>query len=100
MPRKPKPRKSVDSPEQVWIAPRPGNVSFPRIFEPAGGSPSNRYLDFADIALGAKKPSLRKKKTKRTATHAEPDQTHQGKVTPINGPRTVNQGFGAFRNSR
>jgi len=99
MPRKHKPRKPVDSSEQVWIAPRPANISFPRIFEPAGVSPSNRYLEFADIALGEKKPSLRKKKTKGTVTHSQPD-THQGKVTPINGPRTANQGFGAFRNSR
>ncbi len=99
MPRKHKPRKPLDSPEQVWIAPRPGNTSFPRIFEPAGVSPSNRYLDFADIALGEKKPSLRKKKAKDVVTHAQPDQKHQGKVTPINGPR-ANQGFGAFRNSR
>jgi hypothetical protein len=100
MPRKHKPRKSVDSPEQVWIAPRPANPAKPRTFELAGTVPSNRYLDFADIVLGTKKPSLRKKKVKGKATHSPPDQTRQGKVIPINGPRTANQGFGAFRNSR
>ena len=105
MPRKHKPRKSVDSPEQVWIAPRPANPAKPRTFEPAGTVPSNRYLDFADIVLGEKKPHSRKKKAKGPVTHSQPDQAHQSKVTPINGPRTpnpktANQRFGAFRNSR
>jgi hypothetical protein len=100
MPRKPKPRNPVASPDEVWIAPRPANASKARTFEPAGAARSNRYLDFADIALGSKTPSPRKKKAKSTVTSTEPNHAHHGKVTPIDRHRMLNQGFGAFRNSR
>jgi hypothetical protein len=70
---------------------------------------SNRYLDFADIALGAKKSSSNKKKPQNDLSNAQkqPAQIHhhaEGKVTPINSRmaklRSPNQGFGAFRNTR
>jgi hypothetical protein len=115
MPRKAKPRKPVASFEEVWIAPRPVKASKARTFSPTGASPSNRYLDFADIALGAKKLSSGRKKSgvqphsvlhdRHDARHDhkhQPDQTSGSKVTPINRPRTSrpNQGFGAFRGPR
>ena len=70
---------------------------------------SNRYLEFADIALGAKKPTSHKKKPRSTLGHAQKQHTQhhhdaENKVIPINSrtsnPRGQNQGFGAFRNSR
>lgn len=120
MPRKTKPRKPVASPREVWIAPRPANTSGPRTFEPSGVDRSNRYLEFADIALGTKIPSRHKKKIGSTAGRVQRDQhlrdqnprdqhprdQHpEAKLTPINSPRTSNprgpnQGFGAFRNPR
>jgi hypothetical protein len=114
MPRKAKPRKPIAFPDQVWIAPRPAKTPKPRIFEPVSIAESNRYLEFADIALGAKKSTSQKKKPRSTPVHAQKQhaQHHHdpkgkvtpGKVTPINSrtsnPRGPNQGFGAFRNSR
>jgi hypothetical protein len=109
MTRKPKPRKPVPFPDQVWIAPRPAKTSKPRIFEPVSIAESNRYLEFADIALGAKKSPSHKKKPRSTPSHAQKqhEQHHRGaenKVIPINSrasnPRGPNEGFGAFRNSR
>jgi len=109
MPRKTKPRKPVPQPDHVWVAPRPANLSQPRTFEPIGSVPSNRYLEFADIALGAKKPSSpHKKKNRGTASHVH-HEDWEGKVTPIDSrkdsrkistlPR-ANEGFGAFRSPR
>lgn len=98
MPRKAKDRKPVALPGEVWIAPRPANSSEPRTFEPAGAVRSNRYLEFADIALGAKQSSSHKKKNRGTASHVQHSQDPEGKVTPINNPRGPN--FGAFRGSR
>jgi hypothetical protein len=81
----------------------------PRAFEPVGTAQSNRYLEFADIAFGAKKPPSHKKKPSRSPIDAQKQlaQNHHdpgGKVTPINSrpakPRGPNQGFGAFRNTR
>jgi hypothetical protein len=112
MPRKSRPRKSVKSnllAEAVWVAPRPVNTSQPRAFEPVGTAQSNRYLEFADIAFGAKRSSAHKKKPSSTPSSAQKhlDQNHhdyEGKVTPINSrtakPRGPNRGFGAFRNTR
>jgi len=109
MPRKPKPRKPVPFPDQVWIAPRHAKTAKPRIFEPVSIAQSNRYLEFADIALGAKKSTSHKKKPRSTLGHAQKQhaQHHhdaENKVIPINSrtsnPRGPNQGFGAFRNSR
>lgn len=115
MPRKAKPRKPVASSEEVWIAPRPANTQ-PKRIEPVGTVRSNRYLDFADIALGGKKPVTHKKKNDgfpfhRPLLNDQHDQEQQrehesgGKVTPINrhkssNIRNANEGFGAFRNPR
>jgi hypothetical protein len=98
MPRKNKPRKPVSSLDKVWIAPRPVNASEPRTFEPVGIGRSNRYLEFADIAFGARKAAPRKKKAPSKAEHEVPDQGPKGKVTPIDTRRRPN--FGAFRSSR
>jgi len=111
MPRKPKPRKPVKPKslqEAVWVAPRPANTSTPRAFEPVGMAQSNRYLEFADIAFGAKKvPSPKKQHTIPSQTKKQPAQdrhTLEGNVTPINSrtakPRGRNEAFGAFRNTR
>jgi len=112
MPRKSKPRKPVTPPDQVWIAPRSVSQSEPRTFEPAGLARSNRYLEFADIALGVKKTSFKKKKAPRpaglTQQDQHPDGHHQhadGKVTSISRGKALkhgvsHQGFGAFRGSR
>jgi len=94
MPRKTKP---VASPDKVWIAPRPASQSNPRTFEPVGAARSNRYLEFADIALGARQALQHKKKDRRAVGHAK-RKNAQGKVTPIN--RAQAPPFGAFRNPR
>ncbi len=94
MPRKNKPRKPVASLDKVWIAPRPVNTSEPRTFEPIGIGRSNRYLEFADIALGVKPARHHKKKNRGTAGRAQHENA-EGKVTPINHARAPR--FGAFR---
>ena len=96
MPKKNKPRKPATSLDKVWIAPRPVNTSEPRTFEPIGIGRSNRYLEFADIAFGARKTAPRKKKTVKVE-HDRPDERPKSKVTPINTGRKPN--FGAFRSS-
>ncbi len=99
MPRKPKPRKTVLSCDDVWIAPRP--VSAPAkatTFEPPAGRRPNRYLEFADIAFGSEDGKSKIKKA-ATATHDQ-QKKPEGKVTSINNVRLSKQGFGAFRNSR
>ena len=73
-------------------------------------SQSNRYLEFADIALGAKKPTSHRKKPRSALGRAQKQhgQHHhdaENKVIPINSRATSNlrghnEGFGAFRNSR
>lgn len=105
MPRKHKPRKPVASLEEVWLAPRPAKTSGARTIEPAGIERSNRYLEFADIALGAKNTSSRRKKTSSTPSQAGQNQDRKShdrksKVTSIDGHKPLKQGFGAFRNSR
>ena len=100
MPRKTKPRKPVTPPDQVWIAPRPANLSQPRTFEPIGTVSSNRYLEFADIALGMSKRSRHRNKKHGAQCNIPRDQAPDGKVTSIDSARNSNQGFGAFRNSR
>ena len=99
MPRKPKPRKTVLSCDDVWIAPRP--VSAPAkatTFKPPAGRRPNRYLEFADIAFGSEDGKSKIKKA-ATATHDQ-QKKPEGKVTSINNVRLSKQGFGAFRNSR
>lgn len=98
MPRKHKPRKPVAPPDEAWIAPRPANRSEPRIFEPAGAVRSNRYLEFADIALGAKKQVSHRKNKSRGAAILVQHENAESKVTPINHARVLR--FGAFRGPR
>lgn len=96
MPKKPKRRNPIASPNEVWIAPRPAKTSDPRTCELIGIDRSNRYLEFADIALGAK-TSSRRKKSHGTVRHVQRDRDPEGRVTPINSNRPK---FGAFRNPR
>jgi hypothetical protein len=112
MPRKSRRRKPVKPnllAEAVWIAPRPVNTSMPRAFEPVGTAQPNRYLEFADIAFGAKKSPSHQKKQRSVSGDAQKQlaQSHhdpEAKVTPINSRtaklRGPNRGFGAFRNTR
>lgn len=97
MPRKPKRRNPIASPNEVWIAPRPAKTSDPRTCELIGIDRSNRYLEFADIALGAKNTSSRRQKSHGLAGDAQRDRDTEGKVTPIDRHRP---NFGAFRNPR
>ena len=97
MPSKQKPRNPVATPDEVWIAPRPANTSEPRTFEPVGAVRSNRYLEFADIALGAKQVPRHKKKNRGSAGHIQHEKA-EGKVMPINHGRVPR--FGAFRGPR
>ena len=100
MPRKHKPRKPVASLEEVWIAPRPVNTSEPRTFEPIGIGRSNRYLEFADIALGVKDTRPRKKKSSSAESQPGRNRNRKSKVTSIDSQGPAKQGFGAFRSSR
>ena len=94
MPRKAKP---VASPDKVWIAPRRASHPKPKTFEPVGAARSNRYLEFADIALGVKQAPHHKKKDRGKADHGQYENA-DGKVTPINRARPPR--FGALRNPR
>lgn len=65
MPKKPKLGKGANPDDGVWIAPRL-NMKGPegdRAYENRPGGPPNssRLLELADIALGLKKPSPKKK---------------------------------------
>ena len=100
MPRKHKSRKPVASTDEVWIAPRPANTPEPRKFELTAIHRSNRYLEFADIALGAKNTSSRKKKPSSTASQAGRNKDRKSKVTSIDSHKPSKEGFGAFRNPR
>jgi hypothetical protein len=96
MPRKPKPRQTAAFPDKVWIAPRPPSASefrtsdkvwiAPRpagrsgfsTVEPADLERSNRYLEFADIALGVK--DTRSPRKNPAARKASPDGIETAKV--------------------
>jgi hypothetical protein len=93
MPRKAKPSASQD---KVWVAPRPANESKSKTFEPVGVARSNRYLEFADIALRVKQAPQHRQKDRGTA--GDEHKSTGGKVTPINRARLPR--FGAFRNPR
>jgi|SRR5882724_5342892 hypothetical protein len=100
MPRKPKPRKTVSSCDDVWIAPRPASApAKATTFEPPAGRRPNRYLEFADIAFGSEDGKSKIKKA-ATATQDQQEKKPKAKVTSINNIRLSNRGFGAFRNSR
>ena len=100
MPGKVKTRKTNDSAVDLWVAPRPRSQKQPRIYEPVTGSPLNRYLEFADIALGAKKTAPRGKKSSSGSGHARHKKKHGAEVVPIDGVLPAKRGFGAFRNPR
>jgi hypothetical protein len=118
MPRKPKSRKAAASPDKVWIAPRrpstsklrrsdkvwiaprPAGRSGFRTVEPADLERSNRYLEFADIALGVKDTRPRKKKSSSAESQPGRNRNRKSKVTSIDSQGPAKQGFGAFRSSR
>ena len=60
MPGKVKTGKTIDPADDLWVAPRPTSYKPPRIYEPIAGSRLNRYLEFADIALGVTETGDRK----------------------------------------
>jgi len=101
MPGKVKTRKTTnDVAVDLWVAPRPLSQKQPRIYEPVTGSPLNRYLEFADIALGAKKTAPRGKKPSSGSGHGRREKKHGAEVVPIDGVLPAKRGFGAFRNPR
>jgi len=91
-------RKTIDSTNDLWIAPRPPSEKPPRIYEPVTGSRLNRYLEFADIALGVNQPGSSKKKAIKTGDGPASERSGP-KLVPIKHPN-VRRRFGAFRNSR
>ena len=97
MPGKIKTRKTSGSAVDLWVAPRRTSYKPPRIYEPVSGSRLNRYLEFADIALGLQKPGTRKKKAAKTGHKLDGEKPGPKLVSINTGAR---RGFGAFRNSR
>ncbi|HEY7403348.1 MAG TPA: hypothetical protein VIB39_07495 [Candidatus Angelobacter sp.] len=80
------PRKNEEDPKiskDLWIAPRYSlkGPAGERAWENRPGGPPNssRFLELADIALGTKKPSMKKKKAAAASAH----QT--GKTEPYSG---------------
>ncbi|HEX3093490.1 MAG TPA: hypothetical protein VHW72_12745 [Candidatus Angelobacter sp.] len=98
MPGKVKTRKTNDSADGLWVAPRPPSQKPTRIYEPVSGSRLNRYLEFADIALGVKAPGARRKKPVKTG--GSPGGEKSGPKTVSISHSGARRGFGAFRNSR
>jgi hypothetical protein len=98
MPGKVKTRKTIDPTDDLWIAPRSPSHKSPRIYEPVTGSPLNRYLEFADIALGVKEAGASKKKAAK-AGGSPGSEKHGPKAVSIKHS-SARRGFGAFRNSR
>ncbi|HEY2392569.1 MAG TPA: hypothetical protein VGK22_15445 [Candidatus Angelobacter sp.] len=76
-------QSDVSKDKDLWIAPRYSlkGPAGERAWEnrPGGAPNSSRFLELADIALGVKKPSSRKKRTPATSAH----QT--GKTEPYSG---------------
>lgn len=97
-PGKVKTRKTVGSANDLWVAPRPAHQKPPRTYEPVTGSRLNRYLEFADIALGLQQPEARKKKSAKTG-HKSGSEKPGPKLVSSN-KISAKRGFGAFRNSR
>jgi hypothetical protein len=105
MPGKVKTRKANDSADDLWVAPRRTSYKPPRVYEPVSGNRLNRYLEFADIALGLNQPGTRKKKATKTASKPAAKTVNKpGGEKP--GPKLLlsntnaKRGFGAFRSSR
>ena len=101
IPRKVKTRKTNDLAVDLWVAPRrPPPTSTPQIFGPDVGVSPNRYLEFADIALGVKKTAPRRKKPSSGSEQGRHAKEHGPGVVPIDSAPPAKRGFGAFRNSR
>jgi hypothetical protein len=98
VPKKVKTRKTIHSAHDLWLAPRAPSEKPPRIYEPVTGSRLNRYLEFADIALGVKQPGSSTKKAVKTG-HGPASERSGPKLVSIKYPN-AKRGFGAFRNSR
>lgn len=97
VPEKVKTSKAAGSADGLWVAPRrTSHHKPPRIYEPVTGSRLNRYLEFADIALGLQEPGIRKKKAAKIG-HKVGGENPGSKTVSITSAR---RGFGAFRNSR
>ena len=98
MPGKVKTGKTIDPADDLWVAPRPTSYKPPRIYEPIVGSRLNRYLEFADIALGVTESGVHKKKAVNVGV--SPANEKPGpKAVSINHSN-VKRGVGAFRKSR
>ena len=71
MPKKPEKEPKVS--KDLWIAPRYSlkGPAGERAWENRPGGPPNssRFLELADIALGTKKPSMKKKKVTSASAH-------------------------------
>jgi hypothetical protein len=101
MPGKAKARKTNDFAVDLWVAPRrTPPASIPQIFRPDVGVSPNRYLEFADIALGVKKTAPRRKKPLSGSGHGRHEKKHGPGVVSIDSVPPPRRGFGAFRNSR
>jgi len=78
-----KPGKEPEVSKDLWIAPRYSlkGPAGERAWENRPGGPANssRFLELADIALGTKKPAMKKKKVGLASAH----QT--GKTEPYSG---------------
>ena len=98
MPGKVKTRKTIDPADDLWVAPRPPPQKPPRIYEPIVGSRLNRYLEFADIALGVTEPGVHKKKAVNVGVSPANEKSGP-KLVSIKHPN-AKRGFGAFRKSR
>jgi hypothetical protein len=98
VPKKVKTRKTIHSTDDLWVAPRAPSEKPPHIYEPIAGSRLNRYLEFADIALGVKQAGSSKKKAIKAGGSPGGEQSGS-KTIPINRG-SARRGFGAFRNSR
>ena len=98
IPGKVKTIKTIDSANDLWIAPRPARQKPTRTYQLVTGSRLNRYLEFADIALGVKRPGTGKRKLAKTAY--KPGGEKPGPKLVVSNPISAKRGFGAFRNPR
>ena len=101
IPGKVKTRKTNEFAVDLWVAPRrTPPASTPQIFRSDVGASPNRYLEFADIALGVKKTAPRRKKSSSGSGLGRHEKKHEPGVVSIDGAEPARRGFGAFRNSR
>ena len=80
MPKKPEKDPKVS--KDLWIAPRYSlkGPAGERAWENRPGGPPNssRFLELADIALGTKKPSVKKKKVSASAHQTAKTEPYSG----------------------